>query len=746
MATLDQVTKYLLTAEDRTAPGFTSASSGLERLQQGAFSLNKALASIGVGVSLGALTAELAQTAATYQKIAAQIRLVSGEGAAFATAMDLVTQASINSGASLEATATLYVRLYQATRELGLSQAEVAAMTETVNKTFAVSGASTAEAEGAIRQLAQALASGVLRGDEFNSVMEQSPRLSQALAEGLGVPIGKLREMAQAGKLTADVVINALRSQVDAINTDYAKLPETIGKALEKLSTNWTVFVGKLNETTGATQGAAEAINAVAENLDVIAEKAAYAGEVVVAALAIKAGAAVRAYIVEVAAATTATGALATASTALAATWTKLAPLLRTLAWAAVAVEVVNLTSSLIALREEQEKHPKLSKDIAEAQDRIKAKLAEISLQTGVTVGSMEEFNQAVTDGRIHFDEAALSWKRGAGDLAKLNNQITTLTLSGQELADSYKVLIPRIEAAARAQKQEYDVTSAGIRLAIEEQRTIYEVAKAKGDDATARAAKMKIVELEIQQARASAQADLSGAEASLTAARAKLAQAEATGANVGALKEELRAAELRVQAAKIGLQIVDEQAKRATALAKATDRVSSSNAAAAGSFGGFADGADEATASINALADAEQRLLDIRNAANAARGQGGATSWEYLLGKKGIELTTEQLREFKAEIESIYKYLSGTFDGQVVSSTYLIDEAIRRAVKLATGSASASTSTGGSSTTTTTRQPTPAASTGGGISITIQGDVLDADGLARKLKPALDKITRLRS
>ena len=91
-----------------------------------------------------------------------------------------------------------------------------------------LSGASATEAQSSLLQFGQALASGVLRGEEFNSVVENSPRLAQALADGLNVPIGRLRKLAEEGRLTADVVVNALMSQKDKLASEYAQLPATV--------------------------------------------------------------------------------------------------------------------------------------------------------------------------------------------------------------------------------------------------------------------------------------------------------------------------------------------------------------------------------------------------------------------------------------------------------------------------------------------------------------------------------------
>jgi len=129
-----------------------------------------------------------------------------------ADVIDRVFKVSQESRSELEATATLYGRLERATRAAGTSTADLALLTTTINKAFVVSGASADEAAGAIVQLSQGLASGVLRGDEFNTIMESGSRLAQAIADSLGVTTGQLRNMAAQGALTTDVIVKGLLS------------------------------------------------------------------------------------------------------------------------------------------------------------------------------------------------------------------------------------------------------------------------------------------------------------------------------------------------------------------------------------------------------------------------------------------------------------------------------------------------------------------------------------------------------
>ncbi|MBO6227496.1 MAG: tape measure protein [Shewanella sp.] len=194
-----------------------------------------------------------------------------------------VFKISQDSRSELEATATLYGRLERATRSAGTSTADLATLTTTINKAFVVSGASAEEAAGAITQLSQGLASGVLRGEEFNSVSENGSRLAVALADSLGVTIGQLRNMAAQGALTTDVVVNGLLSQADVIAKEFSNTVLTMGQAFTIANNNITKFVGENSNVITSLNVFNQAVVTVSQNLDVVAN---LIGVVAVGALA----------------------------------------------------------------------------------------------------------------------------------------------------------------------------------------------------------------------------------------------------------------------------------------------------------------------------------------------------------------------------------------------------------------------------------------------------------------------------
>lgn len=247
--------------------GMTSISTQLQRIQQ--------IASVALGGSYaGGLIKDVADTADAFKNLEARIKLATGEGPLFQEAFRGVAEISLRTNSALDETGTLFTKLAKAGQEAGKSaevaQREALALTETINQTIQLSGGSADSAKAAIVQLIQGLQSGVLRGEEFNSVMEQAPRLAQAMANGLGVTTGELRKLANQGALTAETVMGALRGQADVVAGEFAKLPPTVGRALQNLSTQWTLYVGSADSGMVSSANAAKVINALAANLDTL--------------------------------------------------------------------------------------------------------------------------------------------------------------------------------------------------------------------------------------------------------------------------------------------------------------------------------------------------------------------------------------------------------------------------------------------------------------------------------------------
>lgn len=228
---------------------------------------NALLALAGIDIGVG-IVKDLIEQADAYSSLTASIKNAVGPTQDYVAATNDVITIANDTRSSLDATAGIYEKVARNAAELNLNQAQVAEVTRLTSEAMQLGGQAAGTQADALTQLGQALGSGVLRGDEFNSVMEASPPLMQAVADGLGLPLGKLREWAEQGKLTADIVTNALLSQKNAIDQQFQNLPETVGQAITKLSNNFQVYVGQANQGVGATKILAEGVDFLANHLD----------------------------------------------------------------------------------------------------------------------------------------------------------------------------------------------------------------------------------------------------------------------------------------------------------------------------------------------------------------------------------------------------------------------------------------------------------------------------------------------
>ena len=262
--------------------------ASVERIGGGLRSVAAAAAAVVSGGLLAGTVGDVLRTADAYNNLAARIKIASGEGAAFDTAFQGVFDIATRTSSAVESTGTLFTQITRAGKELGVSQRDALALTETINQAVQVSGASAASSDAALQQLIQGLQSGVLRGEEFNSVMEQAPRLAVALADGLGLTTGQLREQANAGALSSQVVIKALQGQAAVVATEFSQLPPTVGRALTNLSTEWTRYVGEVDKANGISKTAAGIISSLAGNLDTLGTVLFSAGKAAAAYAAVR--------------------------------------------------------------------------------------------------------------------------------------------------------------------------------------------------------------------------------------------------------------------------------------------------------------------------------------------------------------------------------------------------------------------------------------------------------------------------
>jgi len=253
--------------------GMGRLEASVDRTERSIGSMERTMSSLS-GVARGLLAALSVQQITQYAEswVTLNNKLVNAlrPNEQLADVTQRVFDISQRTRSSLDATGTLYARLERATRSAGTSTADLVKLTETINKGLMVSGATTAEASSTMVQLSQALASGVLRGEEFNSISENGSRIAVALSDSLGVTIGELRAMAADGKLTTDVVVKGLLEQGDKIAKEFSKTAMTLSQSFEVATGNITKFVGESSTIQSIYGGASSAVVTLSQNLDVL--------------------------------------------------------------------------------------------------------------------------------------------------------------------------------------------------------------------------------------------------------------------------------------------------------------------------------------------------------------------------------------------------------------------------------------------------------------------------------------------
>ncbi|XUU46988.1 tape measure protein [Serratia nematodiphila] len=199
-------------------------------------------------------------------------RLTSDTSTAKSTFMGLAAIAS-NTGASLKDTAKLWEAMTASLKETGATNSQILALTDTLQKIGRVGGSSSEEMANALRQFGQSIASGTVRAEEFNSIVEQMPELARQIAAGLGMTGGQLRQAMLEGKLSAEDAINAIMKQSDSLNEEFKKLPRTMDQASNTLTISLQMLIGKMNETVGASQTMVTIIDSISSAIDRLSGK-----------------------------------------------------------------------------------------------------------------------------------------------------------------------------------------------------------------------------------------------------------------------------------------------------------------------------------------------------------------------------------------------------------------------------------------------------------------------------------------
>lgn len=223
------------------------------------------------GIAVGYLVKETAQLADTYTNMANRLKFVTSSAEELASVQARLFQIAQETRQDLAGVTELYSRMAFALRDTGASQEQLLKFTENLNKALALSGASGSEASGALIQLSQGLASGTLRGQELNSVLEQTPYLAALIAKQMGVTTGELRKLGEQGKITGANVFNAIAGASDELDRKFSQTVPTVSQGFVTLANSLLNFVGEVSVATEAGRGLAWVLQQMADAVDRLA-------------------------------------------------------------------------------------------------------------------------------------------------------------------------------------------------------------------------------------------------------------------------------------------------------------------------------------------------------------------------------------------------------------------------------------------------------------------------------------------
>lgn len=254
----------------QSAAAARESERALSDLTKGFASAGKAAAAASAAFATG----KIVQIADEWNSVNARLKQASSSADDFAASQRQLMEISQRTGTAFADNANLFSRAAASMREYGYSSDEVLKITEAVSTGLKLSGANTLEASSVITQFSQALAQGVLRGEEFNAVNESGDRVIRALAAGMGVARKDLKSMADQGQLTIDKVVPALVGQLDNLQDEFKSLPQTVSGSLQKVTNSFMQWVGGIDQATGATAGLSGGLDSLAQTLDAFTSSA----------------------------------------------------------------------------------------------------------------------------------------------------------------------------------------------------------------------------------------------------------------------------------------------------------------------------------------------------------------------------------------------------------------------------------------------------------------------------------------
>lgn len=256
--------------------GARNAGSGMKNAGGAASGLKTSMSMLAGAISVSLIIEwgkRFLEVADNMTQLQARIARLSTDAKTANETFSTLANIASTTGASLSDTTKLWETLTSSLKEAGATNAQVLNLTGTLQKIGRIGGSSTEEMANALRQFGQSIASGTIRAEEFNSILEQMPELARQIAAGLGISMGELRARMLDGKLTAEDALNAIQDRTSVVNAEFEKLPRTMDQAVGSLEVSFSKLVVAVNDATGASKTAVEIIDQLAKYIDFLGDK-----------------------------------------------------------------------------------------------------------------------------------------------------------------------------------------------------------------------------------------------------------------------------------------------------------------------------------------------------------------------------------------------------------------------------------------------------------------------------------------
>ncbi|HBE6550844.1 TPA: tape measure protein [Escherichia coli] len=253
-----------------------NAGSGMKNAGGAASGLKTSMSMLAGAISVSLIIEwgkRFLEVADNMTQLQARIARLSTDAKTANETFSTLANIASTTGASLSDTTKLWETLTSSLKEAGATNAQVLNLTDTLQKIGRIGGSSTEEMANALRQFGQSIASGTIRAEEFNSILEQMPELARQIAAGLGISMGELRARMLDGKLTAEDALNAIQDRTSVVNAEFEKLPRTMDQAVGSLEVSFSKLVVAVNDATGASKTAVEIIDQLAKYIDFLGDK-----------------------------------------------------------------------------------------------------------------------------------------------------------------------------------------------------------------------------------------------------------------------------------------------------------------------------------------------------------------------------------------------------------------------------------------------------------------------------------------